>query len=432
MSIYLKRYRESEFIRNIFTLVSASSLAQAIAIGIYPLLTRIYSPSEHGLFALYMSIISVTSIVSTGKYELAVMIPREEKEGAALSILSFRILLIFSILLIIPVFFFNEFFTRLLGNPQIGQWLYFVPFSTFLLGASAIFSYWSNRNKKYRRIAGANLGQSIINSGVKVSSAGMNIPAGGLVGGAICGQMGGALIFFGSILRKERSIFRNLRGYDFHKLAGKYSFFPRFNMLHYLVNNFSTVLPIFVFSKYFTPEAVGFFSIGFMMVNRPMNLLTSSFTQVFSQRIIEKYNKGLSIHGETMKFVKRLFIFGIFPFAAVAVFGVPVFTFIFGPQWHEAGRFMQVMLPWFFVIFLSSPLSFLPDMLSRQKKAMWLDINKFVLRILALALGVLINNIYLAVVFFSGISFWIVLYNLYWYLTLSRNTDHQILKAAKQ
>ena len=420
----INRYRNSEFLRNIFTLVSGSTIAQAIAIGIYPLLTRFYSPSEHGLFALYMSVISITSIVATGKYELAVMIPPDDRDGAALCILSSRILFLFSIILIIPVFLFNAFFTRLLGNVEIAKWLYFVPISTFLIGISSILSYWSNRKKKYMRIAGANLSQSIINSGVKVSTSGLKVPAGGLILGAIAGQLVGAIYFLSSVLRNEAKHFRRFRNYNFLSLAKKFSFFPRFNMIHYLVNNFSTVLPIFVFSRYFSPEVVGFYSIGFMMVNRPMSLFTSSFTQVFSQRIIEKYNSGTKIHGDVKNMVKRLFFIGIVPFIAVAIFGIPVFAFIFGDNWYDAGKFMQVMLPWFFLVFLSSPLSFLPDVFSRQRKAMWLDILKFILRIFALTLGVILNDIYLAIIFFSGISVVIVSYNLYWYLTLSRNADN--------
>ena len=420
---YINRYRNNEFLRNIFTLVSGSSIAQAIAIGIYPILTRLYSPAEHGLFALYMSVISITSIVATGKYELAVMIPPDDRDGAALCILSSRILFLFSIFLVIPVFLFNTFFTRLLGNIEIGNWLYFVPISTFLIGTSDIFSYWSNRKKKYMRIAGSNLGQSLINSGVKVSATGLKVPAGGLIVGAIAGQLGAAIIFLTSVWKNEAKYFRHFGSYNFLSLAKKFSFFPRFNMIHYLVNNFSMVLPILVFSRYFGPEAVGFYSIGFMMINRPMNLLAGSFTQVFSQRIIEKYNKGYKIHEDFKKIVKRLFLLGIGPFLIAAFFGIPLFTFIFGDKWYEAGKFMQVMLPWLFLVFLSSPLSFLPDLLSRQKKAMWLDILKFILRILALTIGVILNDIYLAVIFFSGISVFIVAYNLYWYLTLSRNAD---------
>ncbi len=88
MSFIISRIKENEFLKNVLTLVSATGVAQAIALLIYPVLSRIYTPAEHGLFALYMSIISITAIMSTGKYELATMLPEKDEEGASLTILS--------------------------------------------------------------------------------------------------------------------------------------------------------------------------------------------------------------------------------------------------------------------------------------------------------------------------------------------------------
>jgi O-antigen/teichoic acid export membrane protein len=422
MSLITNRFTKSEFLKNVFTLVSASSVAQAVAIMIYPLLTRIYTPEEHGLFALYMSVISITAIVSTGKYELAIMLPAKDRDGAALAIISGTLVTMFSIFSLIVILIFNNTFTSWLGNPDIKYWLYIVPFSTFLLGIFVIFSNWANRKKKYRNIASANLSQSLVNSSVKVAAPGLASPGAGLILGAILGQVTSVIWFF-SVLKRDFPSIKSFRNYDFKGLAKKYSFFPRFNMIHYLVNNFSMVLPVFVFSSYFTAADVGFYSLGFLMINRPMNLIVTSFTQVFSQRVIEKHNQGKIIHDDVKKLVVRLFMLAFLPFLLVGIFGIPIFTFVFGEEWYMASKFMQVMLPWLFMVFLSSPLSFLPDLLNRQKKAMWIDVLKFVLRIIALALGVMLNDIYLALIFFSGVSVLLVSYSFFWYLQLSRKAD---------
>ena len=194
-------------------------------------------------------------------------------------------------------------------------------------------------------------------------------------------------------------------------------------MLHYLTNNLSSSLPVFIFSSWFTSTEVGWYSFGFMMINRPMHLVSNSLTQVFSQRIIEKYNQKITIHKEVKYLVSRLFIFTILPFIAAGIYGPQIYSFVFGEEWLTAGKFMRILLPWLFVVFLSSPLSFLPDLLARQRKAMWIDIVKFLLRIMALSIGVIMNDIYLSLILFSGISFILVLYNLIWYLNLSAMAD---------
>jgi len=419
----LRRFWQNEFIRNFLTLVSATSVAQGIAILIYPVLTRIYTPGEHGLFALYMSIISITGLISTGKYDLAVIMPAEKKDGLALVLLAGGICISFSLFLFIPVVVFNGWIARVLGNEGIGKWLYFVPLSTLMIGLFQILSIWSNREKKYKVIAGANLSQSLVNSGVKLSTSRSLPGGGGLITGAILGQLAGAVVFLVRFFRRDRHLFNTLGRNDLKAVAKKFSLFPRYNLIHYLVNNFSANLPVFVFSAWFTKEVTGLYSLAFMMINRPMNLVTSSMGQVLSQRVIEKYNRGELISPDIRKITLRLFLFGSVPFLLTGLFGPRIFAFVFGDVWFEAGKFMQILLPWLFVVFISSPITFLPDLLKQQKKAMWIDNIKFFLRIIVLGVGVLYKDVTLSVVLFSIVSFVMVLYNFFWCISLTVKSD---------
>ena len=117
MPSLFSQIKANEFLKNVLTLVSATSIAQAIALLIYPVLSRIYTPAEHGLFALYMSIISITSIISTGKYELATMLPKKAEEGASITVLSILISFTVSVFLLLIIVFFNNKILLLLGDP---------------------------------------------------------------------------------------------------------------------------------------------------------------------------------------------------------------------------------------------------------------------------------------------------------------------------
>lgn len=68
---------KSEFNKNIFTLLSGTIIAQAIPIAISPILTRIYTPDDFGVFALFLAISSVFGSISTAKYELAIALPKK-------------------------------------------------------------------------------------------------------------------------------------------------------------------------------------------------------------------------------------------------------------------------------------------------------------------------------------------------------------------
>jgi O-antigen/teichoic acid export membrane protein len=425
----IKDLSQNEFVRNVFTLMSATTVAQGIAILIYLVLAQIYSTSEHGIFALYMSIIAVTGIISTGKYEPAVMMPHDDIKAFNIVALSSLLCTGFSLFLLLLVALFHKSFAIMLGDPMIEKWLWFVPLSTLMVGHFQSLSYWSNRNKRFGNMAVANVGQSLSNSAIKVSTSKLFSNGGGLIAGAIIGQFIGIMIFLKNFFSSDIGIFRKISFPQIKEMAREYKYFPRFSMFHNLINNFSASLPVFfIASKFGTGEA-GLYSFGFLMVFRPVNLVTSSFTQVFSQRIISNYNIGERIYSDVRRLTVKLFQFGILPFLVAGFAGPLLFSIFFGDKWTEAGRYMQILLPWIFIVLISSPLSFLPDMLKRQQTAMWLDVIKIAARIPALAIGVYYNNIYLALILFSLVSTLSVGYNLYWYLYLAKKAD--VIKAKR-
>ena len=75
---------KSDFSRNVLTLMTGTTIAQAIPIAISPILTRIYTPEDFGVFALYMSIVSIISVVATGGYEMALMLPQDDEDVKSL------------------------------------------------------------------------------------------------------------------------------------------------------------------------------------------------------------------------------------------------------------------------------------------------------------------------------------------------------------
>jgi len=66
---------KSDFKKNVLTLMAGTTIAQAIPIAISPILTRLYTPEEFGLFALFLAIVSIFGVVATMRYEMAIVQP---------------------------------------------------------------------------------------------------------------------------------------------------------------------------------------------------------------------------------------------------------------------------------------------------------------------------------------------------------------------
>ena len=414
-----------EFIKSTATLISGYTIVQIIAILIYFILSRIYTPEDFGLFGLYLSIVSITGIISTGKYEMAIMLPKKDEDAMNLLGLIGLISLVFSTILLFPAVFLNVPISNLLGNEKISVWLYFVPLSTLLVGMFQGMKVYSNRFKDYRNISAANIGQSLTNSAGKLAIGPLFPGPAGLVVGSILGQITGAGIFIGRFLQRKKINPGQMNWERMKILSKEYHLFPKFNMLQSVINNFSGSLPIFVFSSYFTPAITGFFTMGYTIIYRPVNTLATSFYQVLAQRIIEKNNQGLRLYPDIKKFLYGLLKFVTIPFLLVALFAPAIFRIALGNEWEEAGKYTQIIIPWFFATCLAMPLSFIPDMFRQQKKAMILDLIKFVLRGISMAIGVMKNDVYLGLMLFSTTSTVMIMYSLLWYISIIRKSEKQ-------
>ena len=79
---------KSDFKKNVLTLMAGTTIAQAIPIAISPILTRLYSPEEFGLFALFLAIVSIFGVVATMRYEMAIVQPEKSEDAINLVFLS--------------------------------------------------------------------------------------------------------------------------------------------------------------------------------------------------------------------------------------------------------------------------------------------------------------------------------------------------------
>ncbi|MDA3835797.1 MAG: oligosaccharide flippase family protein [Spirochaetales bacterium] len=250
---------KSAFIRNVLTLMTGTTIAQAIPIAISPILTRIYTPEDFGIFALYMSIASLVAVLATGRYELAIMLPKKNEDAVNIIALSVIITFLVSIISLLIVFVFNTQITALLGNTEVSAWLYFIPITVFTTGIYQSFNYWSNRKKQYKRLAVSR----VIKSG---STAGTNLGMGfggfgssGLILGSIFGQGMATLILVKMVWGEDSKLIGYVSKLKMFALLKKHKKLPFLNLPNALIDGVRLSGINILISKFFATATLGQF-----------------------------------------------------------------------------------------------------------------------------------------------------------------------------
>ena len=192
------------------------------------------------------------------------------------------------------------------------------------------------------------------------------------------------------VVKKFSTDIRNIRLdiSQVRQVAIIYKNFPIYRMPFSLMNTFSTSLPVFVLSKYFTLQDAGQYSLAVGVLLAPVALITGSVSKVLNQQIIEKMNKKVALSDSLFKILRLLMPLTGIVFLLFYFVSERVFVFLFGPEWQEAGKISGILLPWVYLVLFTSPISFVLDIHFRQRKALVIDTVYLILRIIAMAIGV--------------------------------------------
>jgi O-antigen/teichoic acid export membrane protein len=95
--------------------MAGTGLSQLLTIASSPILTRLYNPFEFGKLAFFMSACALISIFSTGRYELAIMLPKNEKTAFNLLIFVIALSLCLNSSLLIIFFFVGDYLLSLIN-----------------------------------------------------------------------------------------------------------------------------------------------------------------------------------------------------------------------------------------------------------------------------------------------------------------------------
>ncbi len=412
---------KSEFVKNVFALFTGTVLAQVIPIAVAPLLTRIYSPQDFGLLAIYVSLSGLFGIIATGRYELAIVLPKEDKDALSLFALSIILSFIIAALTLFLVIIFGSQIANWYNEPKIEQWLLLIPVTVLFTGIYQALNYYATRKKRFGNISVSKVADSLTNALVKVLVGFKTIGAGGLILGNIIGQIAGSLALLQSFWEKGivRQIITGRQNISVQ--ARHYSDFLKINSIHAFSDVLAVTLLIFFISSFFGSAVVGLYALAMRIIKVPTGFIGGSVSQVFYQKASEKYANNEEIKPMVIKMLGSLALISAPVFALIILFGPNLFAFVFGEGWREAGEYAQILSPWIFLSFIISPISQIPIIVNKQKENFLISLVGHVLIIGSILYGGLVlEDIKTTLLILSLLQMLFLIFVVIWIVNISK------------
>jgi O-antigen/teichoic acid export membrane protein len=412
---------KSEFSRNVLMLLTGTFLAQLIPLGVSPLLTRIYTPYDFGLFAFLLGVTTIFTSVFNGRYDAAILVPKEDMEAHILLRVALYIPLILATFLLIIFFIIPESTLLSLEIKQEAIDLrYFIPVIAILFAYYMGFDVFLNRQKAYKEISYLLTSRIIFVAFFQIIFG--FIFKNGLLYGLFFGMM--IAIPLGLYYMQKYSTKYNVSIEQIISTVKRYKNYPLFHMPHTLLNALSNNVPMVIIPFFFSLVSSGLYLMTLKVFYTPFSMLGASIEKVFRKKVVDYLHENKKICDLMKTILFKIVLFSFIPYVVLVWFSPVLFSFILGKEWLEVGVYIQILSPWIYMAFIVSIFVGIPIVLEQQKKSLMIEIGYFILRIGGLIIGAIFyDNIYVALVLFSFGGLIVLCYNLYWIYSLAKTTD---------
>ncbi len=368
---------------------------------ISPILTRLYSPQEFGVFAFYLALVSVLSVLATGRYELAIMVPRKERGAAAITAIALCASIIVGAILFLVVVVFGREIATLFNMSEHYQLFYWVPLSVVLMAGYQALNYWCNRHSYYRTMATARMSQSVSMSASQVGAGYAGVGVVGLVGGAIAGHFSAFFFLLVRVLKSDRQAFRRLNLSILRAMARRYVDFPKYLIAAHSLNMASFQAPIIALGSMFGSSVSGFFMLTQRVIGAPMSIVASAIGDVFRQEASRAYLESGQCKDVYKKTFLRLLCIAVLAFPVFFIIAPDMFALVFGEKWRVSGEYARILTPMFFLQFVTSPLSSMYMLAQKQRLDLFWQFFLFLLIVFSFAFAYFLDSIQAGLYFYS-------------------------------
>lgn len=332
--------------RAILTLTSGAALSQALVFAASPLITRLYSPSDLGVFGAFVAIVGILAAVAALRYPIA--IPIAPNEGLALHLLALSVVLtaVTSAATAVAVWLVGGDLVRWTDTPGLARYLWLLPFTVFGAGVYLSLTAWAIRYGAYRRLATTrveqNLGMVVVQVGLGALGAGA---PGLLLGGAI-GQTLGSDLLVWRLWREQGQRITTLTFRGIVRVARMYRRFPQYSATAMLLGMLCTEVPVLLLGPFYGAAVVGWYVLAQRVLSRPLEIVAGAANHVY----LGSGSAALRDRPDQLPALFRTLVGALFVIATpyvvtLALLAPTVFPRLFGPDWAEAALYVRILAP---------------------------------------------------------------------------------------
>lgn len=376
------KLKKSAFMRSIVFLLSGNIVSQVLLFLFAGILARLYSPSEYGVFGVFSSIAFTAGAVASLRYEQAIPIAVDH-DAKTLRYWSFVFATGTSLLAGVAILIGTHLHAEYFHGLPMPAWICGTAAAVFLVAAANIESAVAIQRKSFRLLSVVGLIGTLFT--VLAQCTCSQLSAGGLVIGSVIGL----LVRFALLRAWQRSCFAASPATGSSRsVLIRFNDFPLFAAPQDAVNALSQHAPTLLLASLASPATAGAYAMTIRLMQRPMEMISSSVRSVFLQHASELQRERPA---QLLPFFSTvtlgLAVLAAAPSTIVVLWGPTLFQRFLGDGWAEAGQYASWLILWLAVGFCNVPAVAIMRVKRAQGTMLVFQIVLLVSRCIALVAG---------------------------------------------
>ena len=360
----------------VFTLASGTALAQLITAGTAPIVTRLYSPDQIGLLAVFMAFFGLWSSILAWRYESALLIATDRNELRALFQLAATLTVIMSVMSapilygLMSLGFFG--FHLLPGWCAVAAVPIHIGYGFFMLYRACAL-----RAGIVRQISKAAVTRSAFSAVSRVLLGLAGVGAAGLFAAEIASAWAAMGALRGAV-RERYGVLWSVPGFTtVSGTARRYAKFGKYEMPSVVINQLALVIPVPLIAAFYGAAAAGWFGLARILVALPNAQVGRAVSDVFQMELSQSVKLGDRAAARRLfyRLLRRLSLLGLLPMTIAMTCSPTLVPFVFGREWAPMGIIAALIAPWIYATLVVSSLSRVLSVLQRQEYKLIYDVS---------------------------------------------------------
>jgi len=389
---------KGSFFHGIATVMTGTVLSRLIALAAIPFVSRMYTPAEFGVLALFTMVVVMVACIGSGRYEVALVLPDDDRDAMHLLFVGVGVATLVSVITALAFLVWNEDVASFLGAEELNFWLLICPVAIWAYVIANLMQFWIVRKKAFHNITISDVTAASTNVTGQVSLYFLFNPgAAGLIIGNILQHVAAMLVLGrGALKTISRADIRSFSPKRAWQMAVRYKNFPLFDTWANLLNTLSREMPILVLGAFFTAGVVGLYSVAYRIMVMPVTVVSTAVTRVYLAEAKTSFSKG-ELDKLALQMLRNLLLIAVTPVLLMIVAAPEVVVLVLGDQWDGAGIYVQWVSVFILMLFIILPLLQTLVILEKQRQRLVYQMVLAAARLGRLLIGGLLADPVLAV-----------------------------------